>query len=490
MMESTGRPLGRFFCFCVLFALLASVGLPVAVWAAPQKTNVVDILYRADGTPAHGTVTIRWDAFTASDGSAVAAGLLALKLGSDGTFSAQLVPNTGAKPEGSYYRVVMKLDDGTTSEEAWAVPTVATTTIAAIRATVTPASVAAQYVGRDYVDSAIAAAMAKASGGYPGVTSDGGNGIAVQGGVAASATLTKMLNKEFMCGGYSASGQNTALDNCWADVVAYYNANASPTTSVVADVHLPAGVLPTKYGLQIPVPSGANLPLTPRIFAEGKGEFGVGTTIQLTSAISTAVISEPWLPKSLNGGYWSNTVMRGFTVDANNLAPSCLDVYGQRFGVFEHISCMNAAGGDHWMAIGDVDQAYGGQVPSGYQGIGLNTFVDDVFVYANYTASYATVAVSLNGDALSFVVTNGGSYRNAGPLYVNVVGFGNGAMSVPCTTMPSGLQANMTYNSGTGFYQVSSITAASYGSGCSGTVYASIPGLPVSGARYGVILAN
>jgi len=59
-MESTGRPLGRFFCFCVLFALLASVGLPVAVWAAPQKTNVVDILYRADGTPAHGTVTIRF----------------------------------------------------------------------------------------------------------------------------------------------------------------------------------------------------------------------------------------------------------------------------------------------------------------------------------------------------------------------------------------------------------------------------------------------
>jgi hypothetical protein len=43
MMESTGRPRGRFFCFCVLFALLANMSLPVAVWAAPQKTNVSEL---------------------------------------------------------------------------------------------------------------------------------------------------------------------------------------------------------------------------------------------------------------------------------------------------------------------------------------------------------------------------------------------------------------------------------------------------------------
>ncbi|HEX8924405.1 MAG TPA: hypothetical protein VF786_01360, partial [Terriglobales bacterium] len=102
-------------------------------------------------------MTIRWSAFTASDGSSVAAGTLAVKIGANGAFAVQLVPNSGAKPEGSYYKVVMKLDDGTTSEESWVVPAVSTTTVAAVRGTVAPASVAAQYVGRDYVDSAIAA---------------------------------------------------------------------------------------------------------------------------------------------------------------------------------------------------------------------------------------------------------------------------------------------------------------------------------------------
>ena len=154
-MESTGRPRGRFFCICILCALLAGVALPVEVWAAIPKTSVNDVFYRADGNPAHGTVTIRWDPFTASDGSAVAAGVLAVKIGADGSFNVQLVPNTGAKPEGSYYKVVMKLDDGTTSEETWAVPAVAATTVAAVRATVMPASAAVQYVGRDYVDSSV-----------------------------------------------------------------------------------------------------------------------------------------------------------------------------------------------------------------------------------------------------------------------------------------------------------------------------------------------
>lgn len=59
-MQSIGRPRGRFFFFCVLIALLACVGVPSEMWAAPQKTSVVDVLYRADGSPASGTVTIRW----------------------------------------------------------------------------------------------------------------------------------------------------------------------------------------------------------------------------------------------------------------------------------------------------------------------------------------------------------------------------------------------------------------------------------------------
>ena len=78
---------------------------------------------------------------------------MTVTIGSDGSISIPLIPNTGASPSGSYYRVFLKLDDGTTSEEQWVVPAVATTTVAAIRAQVVPQAVAAQFVSRDYVDT-------------------------------------------------------------------------------------------------------------------------------------------------------------------------------------------------------------------------------------------------------------------------------------------------------------------------------------------------
>ena len=65
------------------------------------------------------------------------------------------MPNQGATPSGTYYKVVLKLDDGTTTTEYWNLPSSSPTTIAAVRSSIVPASVAAQMVSRQYLDSSL-----------------------------------------------------------------------------------------------------------------------------------------------------------------------------------------------------------------------------------------------------------------------------------------------------------------------------------------------
>ncbi|HEU5453279.1 MAG TPA: hypothetical protein VFU76_14890 [Terriglobales bacterium] len=141
------RP-GRLFC-CLISLLLAA-----NLAAQPTKTLITDTLYRADGSPAAGTLLISWPAFTAAEGKAVAAGSITVPIGAQGAVSLQLVPTQNATPPGTYYRVTLKLDDGTSTTEYWTVPAQSPTTIAAIRSTVVPASVALQVASREYVDSA------------------------------------------------------------------------------------------------------------------------------------------------------------------------------------------------------------------------------------------------------------------------------------------------------------------------------------------------
>jgi hypothetical protein len=124
--------------------------------AGPATTQVSDVIYRADGRPAGGTLLISWTAFSTSDGKAVAAGNMSVGIGAQGVVSIPLAPNAGATPEGTFYRVVYKLDDGTTNNENWVVPTTSPVTIAAIRSSVLPATVAAQSVSRQYVESLVA----------------------------------------------------------------------------------------------------------------------------------------------------------------------------------------------------------------------------------------------------------------------------------------------------------------------------------------------
>jgi hypothetical protein len=147
----------------LLGLLIAMAASDLRAVAQLATTTVQDTVYRADGTPAGGSVVVTWGAFTTVNGEAVAAGTAAATIGAGGALSIALAPNAGSVPMGSYYTAVFHLNDGTTTREYWAVPvTVAgggPVKLAAISTQVLPASVAMQTVSKAYVDNAIAAAQ-------------------------------------------------------------------------------------------------------------------------------------------------------------------------------------------------------------------------------------------------------------------------------------------------------------------------------------------
>ncbi|HET7439655.1 MAG TPA: hypothetical protein VFJ47_00005, partial [Terriglobales bacterium] len=143
------RPVGRFF-IALVWAWM------VTGWSAganPPTTTVADTVYRADGTPASGTLLISWPAFTTGSGQPIGAGTTSVKLGAGGSLSVSLIPNAGASPTGTYYTVVFQLDDSVRTEY-WIVGTSSPTTLAAVRTTLGTGN-AAQLVSKQYVDGAI-----------------------------------------------------------------------------------------------------------------------------------------------------------------------------------------------------------------------------------------------------------------------------------------------------------------------------------------------
>ena len=140
--------------------------VPKAGLAVVQTTSVQGIVYRADGTVAQGTMLVSWPAFTAADGSTIAAGTTTATIAPDGSVNLALTPNAGANPAGTYYTVVYHLNDGTVEKEYWVVPQAATATIAEMRARVVPAAVARQTVSQQYVDASISALQGTLTGSY------------------------------------------------------------------------------------------------------------------------------------------------------------------------------------------------------------------------------------------------------------------------------------------------------------------------------------
>jgi hypothetical protein len=144
----TGRWISQLLCLAILSITLAA--------QTPPTTTVSDTVFRADGTPASGTLLISWPAFTTSNGDAIAGGTKSVTLGSGGSLSVALVPNAGATPANTVYTVVYQLTDGTVKTEFWVVPTNSPTTLAAIRTTLGSGGAATSLASKQYVDTSVA----------------------------------------------------------------------------------------------------------------------------------------------------------------------------------------------------------------------------------------------------------------------------------------------------------------------------------------------
>src|SRR5579862_6228296 len=219
------RPKGRLF-YCLLTALLVSVfamwaGVhpPLAMATGPTTTTVSDTVFQANGVPGSGVVLISWPAFTAADGTPVAAGSTSVALGNDGSLSVNLVPNTGATPSGTYYTAVFQLQDGVRTEY-WLVGSTSPTTLSAVRAT-PGVGVAAPAVSKLYVDNAIAANKAYVDS---AVASVGSGSYVSKAGDAMSGPLTLPSDP---------TGSNQAATKHYVD------------NGLAAKANLVAGVVPT-----------------------------------------------------------------------------------------------------------------------------------------------------------------------------------------------------------------------------------------------------
>ena len=101
-------------------SFLAAVCLATSSFAAPPLTTIQDVLYKADGTPFHGTLTISWTSFEAIDRSAIEQQSTTVTV-VNGNLQVQLVPTTTATPA-AYYTVVYNSDGRVQFQETWAVP--------------------------------------------------------------------------------------------------------------------------------------------------------------------------------------------------------------------------------------------------------------------------------------------------------------------------------------------------------------------------------
>jgi hypothetical protein len=103
--------------------LLAAVCLASAGAAAPQLTTIQDMLYKADGTPFYGTLTIAWSGFQSADNADIVTQSITVKVIA-GVLRVQLVPSPTSPV--SYYTVVYNSDGRVQFQETWLVPTSST----------------------------------------------------------------------------------------------------------------------------------------------------------------------------------------------------------------------------------------------------------------------------------------------------------------------------------------------------------------------------
>jgi len=97
---------------------IAAVCLASAL-AAPRLTTIQDVLYKANGTPFNGILTISWNGFESADSAQIVTQSVTVKVVA-GILRVQLVPSPTSPA--SYYSVVYNSDGRVQFSETWSVP--------------------------------------------------------------------------------------------------------------------------------------------------------------------------------------------------------------------------------------------------------------------------------------------------------------------------------------------------------------------------------
>lgn len=288
-------------------------------------------------------------------------------------------------------------------------------------------------------------------------TDSAGNNLNVPGN-----TVSYQIGNDFFVTGAPAtcSGGTTPLDCAVIAATAYAQTTASPIV-----LHLAPGVNVTVNGIY--------QSLLNRISIEGCGQFC--STIQQTASISTAPIFYDCFASSTsdaNAAHFSN-----FNIDANNLAPQALAVYGQNLSYIDHVAVKGANGPNNFVQLGSTSCS------AGHFGGTFQMPINDLYIDGKGTGpgSWAQGSVSISAGVPSVTIANGGTYTHAAPPGY-LVGYGAG--STPCSAM--GTVTVATTPSGSQF-TVTGVTLSGF-SGCvvGNGAYIFIPDLPL--ARYGIDL--
>ncbi|MCW5981328.1 MAG: hypothetical protein KIT09_24805 [Bryobacteraceae bacterium] len=115
-------------------------------YGAPPLTTIQDTLYKADGTPFEGVLTINWKSFEASDASSIPTNNLSVRV-VKGILNLKLVPTTTA-PSPAYYSVRYAAEGTAQTTEYWSVPpSVTRLRVTDVRVVWPPASGSASQAG-------------------------------------------------------------------------------------------------------------------------------------------------------------------------------------------------------------------------------------------------------------------------------------------------------------------------------------------------------
>ncbi len=404
----------------LLLALMTALTLSTTLQAqGPALTTISDTVYRADGTAASGTVLISWPSFQTVEGDAVAAGNLAVTIGPGGAFSAQLVPNVGASPAGTYYVVVFQLDDGTVRTEYWAVPATSPTTIAAVLTTpgtgLGNLAATQEYVNGAVANRALDTAVVHLAGTE---TITGTKQFAVPPALPAPAGVNDAANKGYVDAAVATVGSGAYVAKAGDTMTGPLTLPADPAApNQAADRHYVDSGLAVKADLiNATVPTGelgAGIANATTCLNGNStwGACGGGAPAGITYA-TTALNWTQTISSSLTGGSQATVTLTPCPVGIDTTSGAGYQVFISGGGNSEAVSVVTAAGGcTSGAASGTITftpfRSYGAGYTIGSASSGIQETIN--------AACGAMTTTHPNGQCNVTIPANGGPNNLSGP---------------------------------------------------------------------------